>query len=55
MSAAKRKRPEDLAKLDGGIPLESRREAPYHPNRRAVFFQHNRLAFQLRGVNPHLI
>ncbi|HET9027351.1 MAG TPA: acyl-CoA carboxylase subunit beta [Trueperaceae bacterium] len=35
MSAAKRKSLDDLARLGAGVPLESRREAPFHPNKRA--------------------
>jgi acetyl-CoA carboxylase carboxyltransferase component len=50
VSAARRKRPEDLAKLAGAVPLESRREAPFHPNKRGWELERERLLEQRREI-----
>jgi len=50
VSAARRKRPEDLAKLAGAVPLESRREAPFHPNKRGWEVERERLLEQRREI-----
>ncbi len=51
MSAARRKRPEDLAKLEGAVRLESRREAPFHPNMRGWEREREHLLEQRREIS----